>query len=73
MGPAWAAVALAQFRGVPLLRLTGDGPFIVRLDGDRILRVAPGGGATVRVKTLRGLELRSGRGSATVTLTPRRE
>lgn len=72
-GPAWSAVALGPFRGAPLLRLTGDGPFSLRLDGERVLRVAPASGASLRLKTLRGLELRAGRGSVSVTLTPRRE
>lgn len=72
IGPAWTAVALGPFRGAPLLRLTGDGPFSLRLDGERVLRVAPGGGATLRLRSLSGLELRTGRGSVTVTLTPRR-
>lgn len=71
-GLGWTAVALGPFQGAPLLRLTGDGPFSLRLDGERVLRVAPGNGATVRLRTLRGLELRAGRGSVTVTLTPRR-
>ena len=70
-GPAWTAVALGPFQGATLLRLTGDGPFSLRLDG-QVLRVAPGGGATLRLRTLRGLELRTGRGAVTVTLTPRR-
>ena len=72
-GPAWSAVALGPFRAAPLLRLTGDGPFSLRLDGERVLRVAPGSGASLRLKTLRGLELRAGRGSVSVTLTPRGE
>ena len=71
-GPAWTAVALAPFRGAPSLRFTGDGPFSLRLDGGRVLRVAPGDGATLRLRTLRGLELRTGRGPVTVTVTPRR-
>lgn len=71
-GPAWTAVALGPFQGATLLRLTGDGPFSLRLDGERVLRVAPGGGATLRLRTLHGLELRTGRGPVTVTLTPRR-
>ena len=73
VGPAWTAVALKSFRNVALLRLTADGAFSLRLDGERVQRVSPSSGATVRPKALRSLELRSGRGPITVTLTPRGE
>ncbi|WP_419829530.1 hypothetical protein [Methylobacterium sp.] len=73
VGSAWTSVALKSFRAVPLLRLTADGAFSLRLDGERVQRVSPTSGATVRPKTLRSLELRAGRGPITVTLTPRGE
>ncbi|MDP4002644.1 hypothetical protein [Methylobacterium sp. NEAU K] len=73
VGSAWTPVPLKSFRQTPLLRLTGDGAFSLRLDGDRVQRIAQASGATVRPKALRSLELRVGRGSVTVTLTPRGE
>lgn len=73
VGPEWTAVALRSFRTVSLLRLTADGAFSLRLDGERVQRVSPSSGATVRPKTLKSLELRAGRGPITVTLTPRGE
>ncbi|MCJ2143640.1 hypothetical protein [Methylobacterium sp. E-066] len=73
VGPAWTAVALKSFRNVASLRITAEGVVSLRIDGERVQRVSPSSGATVRPKTLRSLELRAGRGSVTVTLTPRGE
>ncbi|MCJ2055476.1 hypothetical protein MKL09_02800 [Methylobacterium sp. J-048] len=73
VGPAWTAVALKSFRNATSLRITAEGVISLRLDGERVQRVSPSSGATVRPKTLRSLELRSGRGAVTVTLTPRAE
>ncbi|MCJ2096194.1 hypothetical protein MKK67_27390 [Methylobacterium sp. J-072] len=73
VGPAWTAVALKSFRNVTSLRITAEGVVSLRIDGERVQRVSPSSGATVRPKTLRSLELRAGRGPVTVTLTPRGE
>jgi pyruvate/2-oxoglutarate dehydrogenase complex dihydrolipoamide acyltransferase (E2) component len=72
VGPAWTPVALPRFRGAPLWRITGDTAFSLRVDGERVLRVAQGEGLTVGTRMLRSLELRAPRPSA-VTLTPERD
>ncbi|MDP4025913.1 hypothetical protein Q8W71_25095 [Methylobacterium sp. NEAU 140] len=73
IGPGWTAVTLAPYRAAPRLWITADVPFSLRIDGDRVTRAVPGAGAVLRPRALRSLELRSGRGQATVTLTPRAE
>jgi hypothetical protein len=73
VGSGWTSVTLAPFRGAPLLRITGDSAFSLRIDGDKVERVAPGRGATIRTHALRSLDLRAGRGPVVVTLTPRDE
>ncbi|WP_457104023.1 hypothetical protein [Methylobacterium sp. P5_C11] len=66
----WTPVALASFRGATRLRVTGDAAFSLRIDGERVMRVAPGRGATVRLKALRSLDVRAAQARAVVTLTP---
>ncbi|APT29536.1 hypothetical protein MCBMB27_00245 [Methylobacterium phyllosphaerae] len=69
----WTPVTLAPFRGARLLRVTGETAFSLRIDGERIVRVAPDRGATVRMKALRSLDVRAAQGRTVVTLTPRPE
>ena len=71
VGSGWTSVTLAPFRTTALLRLTGEGAFSLRMDGERVVRVAPGSGATVRPRSLRSLDVRAGRGPIVITLTPR--
>jgi len=73
VGAAWTPVALKSFRNVAALRITAEGVVSLRLDGERVQRISPSSGATLRPRTLRSLELRAGRGPVTVTLTPRGE
>lgn len=73
VGAAWTPVPLKSFRNVASMRITAEGVVSLRIDGERVQRVSPSSGATVRPKTLRNLELRAGRGPVTVTLTPRGE
>lgn len=73
VGPAWTLVDLSALRASRLVRLSADAPFTLRLDGERMMRVAPGGSTLIRPGTLRELALRSGRGQVTVVLAPRDE
>ncbi|MFD0938816.1 hypothetical protein [Methylobacterium trifolii] len=70
VGPAWTGIALDGFKSVPSLRLSAEAPFSLRLDGERVQRVAPGATGLVRLRALRGLELRSARGRIPILLTP---
>lgn len=72
IGAAWTSVAQAALHSAPALRLSGDGAFSLRIDGERVVRVAPGEGITVGTALLRSLELRAGRPTI-VTLTPQPE
>ena len=72
IGTAWTQVAPAPLRSAPAMHLTGDGAFSLRIDGERVVRVAPGEGITVGTTLLRRLELRAGHPTI-VTLTPQGE
>ncbi|MGU3667130.1 hypothetical protein ACLBX9_23315 [Methylobacterium sp. A49B] len=72
VGPAWTAVSLAPVRAAPQLHVSGDGAFSLRIDGTRVVRVAPDEGITVGTSYLRSLELRATRPTI-VTLAPQRD
>lgn len=69
IGPAWTAVALASLRAVPLVRVRADTAFSLRVDGQRVVRVAPGEGLVIGTTLLRSLEMRAEH-PVTVTLIP---
>ena len=72
IGPAWSAVPLTPFRATPLVRVRGDTAFSLRVDGQRVVRVAPGDGVVIGTTLLRSLELRAEH-PVTVTLIPQRD